>query len=96
MKLHVGILSCDVTEDDLRRAFEPFGKVSSVTVLRDKLTGVPRGFGFVEMPTKAKAEAAIAGLTGKELKGETLKVSEARPRPEYRRGDDNRGERRRF
>ncbi len=77
MKLHVGILARDVTEDDLRRAFEAFGRVASVTILKDKLTGRPRGFGFVEMPIEAEAGAAIVGLTGKELEGETLKVSEA-------------------
>ncbi|MFH1681484.1 MAG: RNA-binding protein [Candidatus Eisenbacteria bacterium] len=82
MKIYVGNLSRDVTEDDLRHAFEAFGGVESVNVIKDKFTGEARGFGFVEMPTKAEAQAAIAGLNGKDLKGQSLNVNEARPRPE--------------
>ena len=80
MKIYVGSLSFDVTEDDLRAAFEPFGAVESVTLVKDKATGKSKGFAFVEMPDRAKAEAAIAGLAGKELRGRAVAVSEARAR----------------
>jgi RNA recognition motif-containing protein len=96
MKMYVGNLSRDITEDDLRHAFEAFGGVESVNVIKDKLTGEPRGFGFVEMPTKAEGQAAMAGLNGKELKGHALKVNEARPPSDDRRGGANRGGGRRF
>ena len=96
MNIYVGNLSREVTEDELRQAFEAFGKVESVNVIKDKSSGEPRGFGFVEMPAKAEAESAIAGLNGKELKGQTLNVKEARPRPERRRGGGERGGGRRF
>ncbi len=86
MNIYVGNLSREVTEEDLREAFEAFGKVTSVTILKDRFSGEPRGFGFVEMPTKAEAQSAITGLEGKELKGRTLKVNEARPRSESPRG----------
>ncbi|MFQ6083400.1 MAG: RNA recognition motif domain-containing protein [Candidatus Aminicenantia bacterium] len=86
MNIYVGNLSREVTEDDLRQAFETFGEVTSAKIITDKFSGVSRGFGFVEMPTKAEAQAAITGLNGKELKGRTLTVNEARPRSEGRRG----------
>ena len=91
MNIFVGNLSRDVTEDDLRRAFEALGQVTSVTILKDKFTGEPRGFGFVEMPAKAAAEAAIRELNGRELKGRALTVNEARPRPEGGKGSPRRG-----
>lgn len=80
MRIFVGNLSHDATEDDLRQAFSEYGSVASVTVLKDKFTGEPRGFGFVEMEAKAEAQAAIEGLNGRELKGRRLTVNEARPR----------------
>jgi RNA recognition motif-containing protein len=80
VKIYVGNLSHDVTEEDLRAAFEPFGAVESVTLVRDKRTGDPKGFGFVEMPDQANAGSAIAGLNGKELRGRALTVNEARAR----------------
>jgi RNA recognition motif-containing protein len=86
MNIYVGNLSPEVTEEDLQGAFEAFGQVTSVNVIKDKYSGRSRGFGFVEMPAKAEAQAAIDGLNGKELKGQTLTVNEARPRPEGRRG----------
>jgi len=86
MNIYVGNMSHDVTEEDLRQAFEAFGQVASVTVIKDKFSGESRGFGFVEMPDKAEAQSAIDGLNGKELKGRVLNVNEARPRPEGRRG----------
>jgi len=97
MNIYVGNLSRDVTEEDLRQTFEAFGKVESVTIIKDKFSGESRGFGFVEMPAKAEAQSAITGVNGKELKGRPLKVNEARPRPdEGRRGGGRRGGGRRF
>jgi len=86
MNIYVGNLSREVTEENLREAFEAFGKVASVTVIKDKFSGESRGFGFVEMPAKAEAQSAMTGLEGKEVKGRTLKVNEARPRSESPRG----------
>ena len=86
MNIYVGNLSFEVTEEDLKRAFEDFGQVVSVGIIRDRYSGESRGFGFVEMPAQAEAQSAINGLSGKELKGRTLNVSEARPRSEARRG----------
>ena len=86
MNIYVGNLSHEATEEDLQQAFEAFGQVASVNVIKDKFTGEAKGFGFVEMPAKAEAQSAIDGLNGTELKGQTLRVDEARPRPEGRRG----------
>jgi RNA recognition motif-containing protein len=86
MNLYVGNLSHQITEDELQGAFAAFGQVQSVTIIRDKFSGEPRGFGFVEMPVQAEALAAIAGLAGKELGGRQLNVNEARPRADDRRG----------
>jgi len=86
LKIYVGNLSRDVTEDELRKEFEAFGKVDSVTIVRDRYSGQPRGFGFVEMTTKAEGQAAIAGLNGKTLGDRTLNVNEARPRSDTRGG----------
>ena len=97
MNIYVGNLSREVTEEDLRQAFEAFGQVTSAKIITDKFSGESRGFGFVEMPTKAEAQSAIDGLNGKELKGQTLNVNEARPRPGGdRRGGGRRGGGRRF
>ncbi|UCF81941.1 MAG: RNA-binding protein [Desulfobacteraceae bacterium] len=96
MNIYVGNLSREVTEEDLRQAFEAFGQVESVTVIKDKFSGESRGFGFVEMPRKAEAQSAINDLNGKELKGRTLNVNEARPRSEGRGGGGRRGGGRRF
>ena len=96
MNIYVGNLSHDITEDDLRQAFEAFGEVTSVNVIKDKFTGESRGFGFVELSGKAEAQSAIDGLNGKELKGRTLTVNEARPRAEGGRGGRSQGDRRRF
>jgi len=86
MNIYVGNLSRDVTEEDLRQTFEAFGKVETAAIIKDKFSGESRGFGFVEMPAKAEAQAAITGANGKELKGRPLKVNEARPRPQGGRG----------
>jgi len=91
MNIYVGNLSFDVTEEELRQAFEPYGQVESATIVKDKFSGQSRGFGFVEMPTKAEAMSAISGLNGKDLNGRTLNVNEARPRSDNRRGQGRRG-----
>jgi RNA recognition motif-containing protein len=88
MKIYLGNLSYQVTEEDLRLALEQFGKVESVTLIKDKQTGQSKGFGFAEMASKAEGQAAIEGLNGKDLKGRALNVNEARPRTE---GQGNRG-----
>jgi len=80
MNLYIGNMSFDTTEDQLRKAFESFGEVSTVNIITDKNTGEPRGFAFVEMSTKSEAIAAISGLNGTEVDGRELKVSEAKPR----------------
>ena len=80
MNIYVGNLSYDVTEETLRQAFEAFGQVSSARIIKDKYSGQPRGFGFVEMPKQAQAQAAIKSLNGKELLGKQMSVNEARPR----------------
>lgn len=81
MDIHVGNLSYEATEEDLRGAFEPFGLVQSISIVKDKRSGRSKGFGFVMMPAEAEARSAISGLNGKELKGRVLKVGRARPRP---------------
>jgi RNA recognition motif-containing protein len=86
MNIYVGNLSHETTEENLKEAFEAFGEVNTVTVIKDNYTGRSKGFGFVEMPDKAGAQSAIEGLNGKDLKGRSLNVSEARPRSEGRRG----------
>jgi RNA recognition motif-containing protein len=86
MNIFVGNLSRDVSDEDLRKAFEAFGEVASATVIKDKFSGEPRGFGFVEMPAKSAAQSAIAGMNGKELKGRAVNVNEARPRSDDRGG----------
>ncbi|MBN2298515.1 MAG: RNA-binding protein [Deltaproteobacteria bacterium] len=86
MKIYVGNLSYEVTEDDLRMAFEQFGQTESVAIIKDKFSGQSKGFGFVEMASKSEGQAAIEGMNGKELKGRALNVNEARPRPEGRNG----------
>ncbi|MFH1643939.1 MAG: RNA-binding protein [bacterium] len=80
MKIYVGNLSYDATEDDLKQAFEAYGEVTSVNIIKDKFSGDSKGFGFVEMGTQEEGQAAIEGLNGQEIKGRNLKVNEARPR----------------
>lgn len=80
MNLYIGNLSYDVTEEELRAAFQQYGNVTSVAIIRDRNTGKSRGFGFVEMATDEEGQAAVNGLNGQELKGRTLKVSVAYPK----------------
>jgi len=91
MNIYVGNLSREVSEEDLRQAFEGFGQVSTINIIKDKFSGEMRGFGFIEMPNKAEGDAAITGMNGKELKGRVLTVNEARPRTDDRRGGGRRG-----
>jgi len=82
MNIYIGNMSFDTTEDQLRQALEGFGQVDTVKIITDRDSGQPRGFAFVEMPTKSEAIAAISGLNGHELNGRELKVNEAKPRNE--------------
>jgi len=91
MNIYVGNLAHEVSDEDLRRAFEAYGQVESANVIKDKFSGESRGFGFVEMPAKAEAQSAIEGLNGSDLKGRNLNVNEARPRREGARGGGRRG-----
>jgi cold-inducible RNA-binding protein len=84
MKIYVGNLSYEVTEQDLRQEFEPFGKVDSISVVMDRATGKPRGFAFVEMPTVSEGQAAIAGINGKNINDRAVVVNEARARTDNR------------
>lgn len=86
MNIYVGNLSYNLSEDELRSAFDAFGQVSSVNIIYDKITGQSKGFGFVEMDNREEALAAIKELDGKELKGRAIKVNEARPKSDDRRG----------
>ncbi len=86
MNIFVGNLSYDLTEGELRQAFEAYGQVASASIIMDKMTGRSRGFGFVEMPEKNQAEAAIQALNLKELKGRAITVNEARPKSDAPRG----------
>ena len=90
MNIYVGNLSHSATEENIRQAFEPFGEVSSVTIVKDKYSGQPRGFGFVEMSDQAAGQAAIKNLNGKELLGRQMNVNEAHPRTDRGRSGDRR------
>ena len=92
----MGNVSYGVTEEDLKEAFESFGEVETAKIIKDRYSGESKGFGFVEMPDRACAEAAIDGLDGTELKGRTLKVNKAKPRSEGRGGGGRPGGGRRF
>ena len=85
MNLYIGNLSQQTTEAEVQQAFAAFGQVTSATIIKDKLSGVSRGFGFVEMPAHAEAEAAMTGLRGTELLGQALIVNEAHVRGDNRR-----------
>ena len=93
MNIFVGGLAREVDDQELRGAFEAFGQVTSAKVIKDRHTRVSRGFGFVEMPVTEEARAAMNGLNGKEMKGRTLTVNEARPRQDRRPADRDRGRR---
>jgi len=86
MRIYVGNLSYDMTEEELQQEFQAYGEVTSASIPSDKFSGRPRGFGFVEMASKSEAEAAITGLNGKTLKERTIVVNEARPQTDSRSG----------
>jgi RNA recognition motif-containing protein len=93
MNIYVGNLSFGVSEENLRQAFEAFGKVSSATIIKDKYSGQPRGFAFIEMPDQAEARAAIENLNGKDILGQPMNVNEARPRTDRGRSGGQGGHR---
>ncbi|GDY00565.1 hypothetical protein LBMAG48_29680 [Phycisphaerae bacterium] len=80
MKMYVGNLSFQTTESQLQALFAPFGEVASASLVMDRDTGRPRGFGFVEMRNDSEASAAMAALNGKNVDGRDLTVNEAKPR----------------
>ncbi len=82
MKIYVGGLAYGATEDDLREAFSAYGNVKEAIVIKDKVTGQSKGFGFVEMPDQAEAESAISAMNGQLILGRAIRVNPARPREE--------------
>jgi len=80
MNVYVGNLSYDLSEEDLKSAFEEYGEVTSAKIISDRYSGRSKGFAFIEMSSDDEAKAAIEGLTGKELAGRAIVVNEARPR----------------
>lgn len=82
VKLFVGGISWDSTEDSLKNLFAQVGNVTSATIIKDKYSGRSKGFGFVEMSTEQEAKDAIEKLNGQQLDGRAITVSEARPREE--------------
>ena len=90
MRIYVGNFAFEMSEQELREAFESYGQVQEILVVRDRDTGRPKGFAFVEMSNE-EAQAAITGLNGKEFAGRALTVNEARPRVERSTGGGGRG-----
>ena len=86
MNIYVGNLSFDVSDEELRQLFATYGDVQSASVVKDRFSGESRGFGFVEMPARKDAEAAIAALNGTDLKGRNIMVNEAKPKAPKRGG----------
>ena len=82
MNIYVGNLPYSTTGDDLRELFASYGEVANASVIMDKFSGRSKGFGFVEMPSQAEAEAAIKALNESDLNGRNIRVNEARPRTE--------------
>ncbi len=91
MNIYVGNLSHDATEQELKDAFAPFGEVAYAKIIKDRETGQPRGFGFVEMPDETQAHAAIAEMNGKPLRGRNLRVNVGQPKEGGPGGGGNRG-----
>jgi len=92
--IFVGNLSFGATEDGVRSMFETYGAVDRVNIVTDRDTGQAKGFGFVEMSNNAEGDQAIAGLSGRELKGRSLTVNEARPKEDRGGGGGFSGQRR--
>ena len=82
MNIYVGNLAYTTTDEDLRSAFEVYGRVDTARVVMDRVTSQSKGFGFIEMPNANEAQASISGLNGKDLGGRSLNVNEARPKTE--------------
>jgi RNA recognition motif-containing protein len=91
VNIFVGNLPYDLSEAELRAAFEPYGTVTSASIIMDKMTGRSRGFGFVEMADNGQGDAAIKALHLSQLKGRPLTVNEARPKTEGGGGGGGRG-----
>jgi cold-inducible RNA-binding protein len=89
--IFVGNLSYQTTEQELEAAFANYGTVERASVVRDRETGQPRGFAFIEMTNKSEAIKAIQGLDGQEMNGRAIKVNEARPKEDRGNGGGNRG-----
>ncbi len=89
--IFVGNLSYQTTQEELEALFTAYGAVERVSIVRDRDTGQPRGFAFVEMTSSAEAQQAIAGLNGRELNGRAMNVNEARPREPRTGGGGGRG-----
>lgn len=89
MTIYVGNLPKNATEEALRQAFEQYGEVTEIKLIKDNYTGELRGFGFVEMPAQNEAQAAISALNGADYVGRKLTVNEAR-KPQERRGGGGR------
>ena len=90
MNIYVGNISRESSEADIKQAFEEYGEVSSINLIKDKFTGQYRGFGFVEMPDNEKAAAAIKALDGQRINGRALNVAEAKPKTESSSNDGRR------
>jgi len=93
MNLYVGNLAYEVTDDDLKNAFQAHGEIQSARVIMDRYTNRSKGFGFVEMPKNEEAQAAIAALNGTQLSGRAITVNEARPKPAREGGGFGGGDR---
>ena len=92
MNIYVGNLPYKITENDLRDLFSAYGEVTSVSMIKDKMTGQSKGFGFVDMPDGAEGNAAIQGLNEQAVQGRNIKVNEAKPREDRPRdGGGSRG-----
>ena len=95
-KLYVGNLSFDMSEEDLQEAFSKFGEIISAVIVKDRVSGRSRGFGFVEFAENESAQSAKEAMNGKEVKGRPLKVDEAKEQRRQRPRDDGYGRRSRF
>ncbi|MCC5824281.1 MAG: RNA-binding protein [Phycisphaerales bacterium] len=80
MKIYVGNLPFDATQSSVEELFSQYGQVGEVTLINDRETGRPRGFGFVEMPDSSEANKALEALNGQDFGGRTLNINEAKPR----------------
>jgi RNA recognition motif-containing protein len=96
MNIYVGNLSTDTVEDDIKKAFEAYGAVDTVNILKDRYSGLTRGFGFLEMSVQSEAKSAIEALNGSNIKGKNIIVNEALPKKDFNDSDryDNNNNRR--